>query len=111
MSNKIAIDSKALLKEMVDKGYNRQSMGKKIGCTGRCIGAWLQRGVMPEELYKKIRRVLDRQFKTQVNCGCELDGDIFIYKGQEVWLDLHAIYEEGWQDCKHTILNMVNDFT
>ena len=97
--NKIKINSEEMLKEFEKHGYTRQSMGRVIGCTGRCIGQWLQRGEMPEDLYNDIQGVLNKLFLSPELCGCNINGDLFIYKVQKVWIDLYKYWEDGWNAC------------
>lgn len=106
---KIPINGELLLKEMHDHGYNRQSMGKKIGCTGRCIGVWMQRGEMPRSLYEDIMKVLRKDFLSPEKCGCDIDGDIFIYNGKEVWIDLQKYWIDGWRACKEAMIHAVGE--
>ena len=104
---KVKINSDEFLELLKSHGYTRQSMGRVVKCTGRCIGQWMQRGEMPEDLFYKIMNVLNRSYPGPMDIGCNPNGDIFFYHDQPVWIDLHQIYVDGWNACKDTVMKAI----
>lgn len=107
MINKVEINGHDLYLSIKKHGYTMASVGRIIGVSGQCIGQWLRRNKMPEDLYNKINGVLNKTFADPKSIGCDLDGDIFIYNGKSVYINLRAIYHEGWEACKKAILNNI----
>lgn len=104
---KVKINSDEFLEVLKSHGYTRQSMGRVVKCTGRCIGQWMQRGEMPKDLYYKIMNVINRSYPNPLDVGCNPNGDLFTYKGQEVWIDINKIYTDGWNACKKAVIKAI----
>lgn len=107
MTNKVEINGHDLYLSIKKHGYTMASIGKIVGVSGQCIGQWLRKNKMPKYLYNNINNVLHTTYVDPKNIGCDLDGDIFTYKGKNIYLNLRAIYHEGWTACKKAILDNI----
>jgi hypothetical protein len=107
MRETVTINGAKILEQIHERGLTLQKVGKLVGCTGQCIGKWLKRNEMPNDLFNKI--VVAINTNPLQDLGVDMDGDIFIYNGKPVFINLQAYYHAGWEACKNSMIEVIRN--